>query len=437
MLTAIIIFLVTYVLIASEKVDKTLAALLGAVVMIVLRAVPYERALAAIDMNVIFLLLGMMVIVGIMAQTGVFEWLAIHLARAARGNGVVIMVSFLLMTTVISAFLDNVTTIIMVAPLTILVTQILEIPTKPLLILEAIFSNIGGTATLVGDPPNILIGAKADLSFNAFILNLAPVILIVTAVSVLVVGRIYWKAMRSSEAGRDRIRRAKPELAILQPVVLRRSLIVFGVVLLGFFLGRLVGIDPGLMALAGAVVMALVNKREAHEVLGYVEWNTIFFFVGLFMLIFGLEHNGVFEMMGTKMLAVTGGNLLFTALVILWFSAIASAIVDNIPLVMAMIPLVHSMTPVFARQMGLVGQEAAIAQQIAHPLFWSLALGACLGGNGTLVGASANVVISQIAKRNKQAFTFWEFTKIGFPLMILSLVICTGYIYLRYFAFNG
>lgn len=433
MLSAILIFVVTYVLIASEKVDKTLAALMGAVVMIVSRAVPYEESLKAIDMNVIFLLLGMMVIVGVMAQTGVFEWLAIHLARLARGNGVVIMCSFLLMTAVVSAFLDNVTTIILVAPLTILVTQILEIPTKPLLILEAIFSNIGGTATLVGDPPNILIGSKAGLSFNAFIVNLSPAILIVLAVSLALVGRMYCQSMRSSEAGRDRIRRAKPALAILQPVELKRSLVVFGLVVVGLFLGRLVNIEPGLLALAGGVVMALVNKREAHEVLGYVEWNTIFFFVGLFMLIFGLEHNGVFEMMGHQLLSVTGGSLLVTALAILWFSAIASAIVDNIPLVMAMIPLVQSMTPVFAKQMGLEGQEALIAQQISSPLFWSLALGACLGGNGTLVGASANVVISQIAKRNNHGFTFWEFSRLGFPLMILSLVLCTGYVYLRYF----
>ena len=433
MLVASIIFLLTYVLIASEKVDKTLAALMGAVVMVIARVVPYNAALTAIDMNVIFLLLGMMVIVGVMAQTGVFEWLAIHLARLAQGNGLLIMCSFLLMTAVVSAFLDNVTTIILVAPLTILVTQILEIPTKPLLILEAIFSNIGGTATLVGDPPNILIGTKADLSFNAFILNLSPVILIVLAVSLLVVGRIYYKAMRSSEAGKERIRRAKPELAILQPVELRRSLVVFALVIIGLFVGRLVDIEPGLLALAGGVAMALVNKREAHEVLNYVEWNTIFFFVGLFMLIFGLEHNGVFEMMGKELLHMTGGNLLVTALAILWFSAIASAIVDNIPLVMAMIPLVQSMTPVFAKQMGLEGSEVLIAQRISEPLFWSLALGACLGGNGTLVGASANVVISQIAKRNNHGFTFWEFSKIGFPMMILSLIFCTVYIYLRYF----
>jgi Na+/H+ antiporter NhaD/arsenite permease-like protein len=433
MLAALAIFIVTYVLIASEKVDKTLAALMGAVVMIVSRTVPYEESLKAVDMNVIFLLLGMMVIVGVMAQTGVFEWLAIHLARLARGNGVVIMCAFLLMTAVVSAFLDNVTTIILVAPLTILVTQILEIPTKPLLILEAIFSNIGGTATLVGDPPNILIGSKAGLSFNAFIVNLSPAILIVLAVSLALVGRMYCQSMRSSEAGRDRIRRAKPALAILQPVELRRSLGVFALVLLGLFLGRLIHIEPGLLALAGGVAMALVNKREAHEVLGYVEWNTIFFFVGLFMLIFGLEHNGVFVMMGRELLHMTGGNLLVTALAILWFSAIASAIVDNIPLVMAMIPLVQSMTPVFAKQMGLEGQEALIAQQISCPLFWSLALGACLGGNGTLVGASANVVISQIAKRNNHGFTFWEFSRLGFPLMVLSLVLCTGYIYLRYF----
>jgi Na+/H+ antiporter NhaD/arsenite permease-like protein len=433
MLTAILVFAATYALIASEKMDKTLAALLGAVVMIALHVVPYDLALRAIDMNVIFLLFGMMVMVGIMAQTGVFEWLAIHLARLARGNGLVLMVSFLLMTAILSAFLDNVTTILLIAPLTILVTEILEIPTKPLLILEAIFSNIGGTATLVGDPPNILIGTRAGLSFNAFIAHLTPAILLVLGASLLWVGWVYRKSMQSSAAGRGRIHRAKPHLAILQPTELKRSLIVFGLVLVGLFTGRLFHVEPGLVALAGGVVMALVNRRDAHEVLGFVEWNSLFFFVGLFMLIFGLEHVGLFERMGGVLLQWTGGNLMVTALAILWFSAFASAIVDNIPLVMAMIPLVQGMTPVFARQMGLEGQEAAIAQHIANPLFWSLALGACLGGNGTLVGASANIVISQVARRNHHGFSFWEFTRIGFPLMILSLVICTGYIVLRYF----
>jgi Na+/H+ antiporter NhaD/arsenite permease-like protein len=435
MITAVIIFLVTYVLIASEKLDKTLAALLGAVAMVVSGAVPYELSLGAIDMNVIFLLVGMMVIVGILSQTGVFEWMAIHLARLGGGNGLVIMISFLVLTAVISAFLDNVTTVILIAPLTIFVTQILEIPTKPILILEAIFSNIGGTATLVGDPPNILIGARAHLSFNEFIINLTPIILIVMAASLVVVGVFYRKKMRTNDTGRERIRRARPDLAILQPGPLRKAAVVFAFVLAGLFLGRFLNIEPGLLAMAGAVVMAIVVRREAHEILTYVEWNTIFFFIGLFMLIFGLEHNGVFEALGRLMLDMTGGNLMMTALAILWFSAIASAIVDNIPLVMAMIPLVQSMAPVFARQMGLEGQEAQISAQITHPLFWSLALGACLGGNGTLIGASANVVIAQVAKRNNQPFSFWDFCKLGIPITLLSLVLCSGYIYLRYF--NG
>ncbi len=433
MIAAVIIFLVTYALIASEKLDKTLAALLGAVVMIVSGTVPYERALGSIDMNVIFLLVGMMVIVGILSQTGVFEWMAIHLARLANGNGLVIMISFLVLTAVISAFLDNVTTVILIAPLTIFVTQILEIPTKPMLIMEAIFSNIGGTATLVGDPPNILIGTRAHLSFNAFIYNLSPIILIVLVASLIVVGLVYRKAMRTNAAGRERIRRARPDLAILQPGPLRKAAVVFFLVLVGLFLGRFLNIEPGLLALAGAVVMAIVVKREAHEILTYVEWNTIFFFIGLFMLIFGLEYNGVFLWMGQMLLKMTGGNLFITAIAILWFSAVASAIVDNIPLVMAMIPLVQSMGPAFAKQMGLEGQEALIGTQILQPLFWSLALGACLGGNGTLIGASANVVISQVAKRNNQPFSFLDFCKLGIPLTLLSLVLCSGYIYLRYF----
>lgn len=433
MLISILIFVVSYIFIASEKVDKTIAALLGAGAVIMFHQISYEEALSLIDLNVVFLLIGMMVIVSVLATTGLFEWIAIKLARVARGEGLHIVIMLLLATAILSAFLDNVTTVILIAPITILLAQILEIPAVPILVLEAIFSNIGGTATLVGDPPNILIGSQTGLSFNAFLLNLAPIVLIVLVVVLLVTRFQVGRSMHTQAAAKERILKSRPELAIVSTVLLKRSLAVFGLVLAGFFLGRVLDIEPGIVALTGAVLMLLVTRTDVHKVLASVEWGTILFFVGLFMLIGSLEVNGVFESMGKYMLNICGGHLLLTTIAVLWFSALVSAVVDNIPLVMAMIPLVKSIVPVFASQMALTGMPADVHTRIEAPLFWALALGACLGGNGSLVGASANVVIAQIARRNHYQLSFWQFTRYGFPFMILSLMVSTLYLWLRYF----
>jgi len=417
----IIVFLVVYFFIATEIIDKTIAALIGAGLMIGLHLVGYEEALHSIDMNVLFLLVGMMIVVNTLTDTGVFEWLAIKLARLAKGNGLVLAIFFMILTAVLSAFLDNVTTVILMAPITILLCQLLEIPAVPILIMEAVFSNIGGTATLVGDPPNILIGSQTHLSFNDFLINLSPPVLVMLVVLLGVMALMFRKTIKTTEQTRKRIEQSRPEKAILQPLVLKKALIVFGLILAGFFGGRALDIEPGIIALVGAMVMVLVCKKDIHHSLVHVEWNTILFFAGLFMMISALEHSHVFEKMGDLILHLCGGNLMATALMILWFSAIASAIVDNIPLVMAMIPLVKGIIPVFAQQMG-IDDPMLIQAQIAEPLLWSLALGACLGGNGTLVGASANVVIAQVANRNGCPITFWSFTKYGFPFMIASLM---------------
>jgi Na+/H+ antiporter NhaD/arsenite permease-like protein len=432
MLLPIIIFCITYLFIVTEKVDKTIAALLGAAAVIMLHVIPSEEALIKVDLNVIFLLIGMMIIVTVLSETGVFEWVAIKTAQIARGNGLIITLLFVTTTAVFSAFLDNVTTVILIAPITILIAQILEIPVVPLLILESIFSNIGGTATLVGDPPNILIGSQTNLSFNDFIINLGPVIAVVLLAGVALVALVYRSKLKTTPTARERITTARPERAILEPVKLKRSMIIFGLILLGFFLGRLMDWEPGIVALAGGLVMILVTRSDLHQVMRKVEWGTILFFAGLFMLVGALEFNGIFERLGSLVLTLCSGHLLLTAITILWFSAITSAIVDNIPLVMAMIPLVKSIIPAFATQMGL-SDPAMIHSQIESPLFWALALGACLGGNGTLVGASANVVVAQIARRNAYSLTFWNFTRQGLPYMFMSLIISTVYIYLRYF----
>ena len=426
------IFAAAYLFIASEKVDKTIAAMLGAGLMIAFGVAGFNDMLGKIDLNVLGLLIGMMVIVNIMATTGVFEYLAVKIARQTKGNGVLVVMEFLLATAFISAFMDNVTTVILMAPVTILITQLLRLPTVPILIMEAIFSNIGGTATLIGDPPNILIGASCNLSFNDFLINLTPVVLIVMAVTLGVVLLQMRKNLRTAPSAVAQVRLTEPKLAILEPARLSRSMWVFAFVLLGFFTSRLTGLVPGIIAICGAFVMALVCKIELSHMLEKVEWNTILFFSGLFMMVGALEIDGVFNSLGQWMIHMTDGNFALTMMIILWGSAILSAVIDNIPLVISMIPLIQSIVPIFAGQMGIAGSEELITAQIREPLFWALALGACLGGNGTLIGASANVVVCQIARKNRYPVTFWQFTRYGFPLMILSVAICSVYLYFRY-----
>ena len=427
----ILIFTVAYLFIASEKIEKAVAAILGAGAMAVCGVAKTSDMLAKIDLNVLGLLIGMMIIVNIMAASGVFEWIAVTIARRTRGNGILIAVEFLLATAFISAFMDNVTTVILMAPVTILICQFLNLPAVPLLILEAVFSNIGGTATLIGDPPNILIGASCGLSFNDFLLNLTPVIVLMTALLLGLVIFLLRKRLHTGEEVLERVRMTDPARAILEPVVLRRSLIVFAVILLGFFTTRLTGLDAGVIALCGAFFMAQVCRVNLTGMLEKVEWPTILFFCGLFMMVGALELNGVFGKLGQGLLKLTDGNFGLTLMMILWSGAILSAIIDNIPLVIAMIPLIHSIIPAFAASMGYT-DAAEISRHVAQPLFWALALGACLGGNGTLIGASANVVISQLARKNGYALSFREFTKYGFPLMLLSVLISSGYLYWRY-----
>lgn len=431
MLGSIVLFAISYVLIATEKLDKTAAALLGGSAGILLGLVPHEAALEAIDLNVVFLLMGMMIVVNILAGTGLFEWVAVTIARAARGDGARILLLFLLATAVLSALLDNVTTVILIAPITILICEILELEVVPFLVLEAVASNVGGTATLIGDPPNVLIASATGLSFNEFVVHLAPAVAVMMLLGLPLVMLYGKRSFQVREDLKERLLRARPDKAILEPVRLKRALTVFGGMLLAFFASHSLHIEPGIVAITGALVMAIVCRVDLHHALEKVEWNSIFFFVGLFMLIGALEHNHVFESLGLTILDVTAGNFAATALVVLWFAAIASAIVDNIPLVIAMIPLIRTIVPVFADHMGVTDPEV-IRLQIEEPLYWALALGACLGGNGSLVGASANVVVAQIARRNRYDFTFWAFTRMGLPVMFGTTAIASVYLWLRY-----
>ena len=433
MWTSILIFAVCYFFIATEKIDKTVIALIGAFLVIAFQLVPYEHALEKVDLNVIYLLIGMMVVVGILASTGLFEWIAIVVAQKAKGSGLRLLVLLCLVTAVLSAFLDNVTTIILIAPVTILITQLLEIPTVPFLIFETIASNIGGTGTQIGDPPNIIIGSQSSLGFNDFIVHLGPAAVVILVVILVVQVLLMGGKFTVGDRAKRRLAEACPELAIIHPLRLRNALIVLAILFAGFFFGHLLHIETGIVALGGAMLMVLVCKIPLEEGLEKVEWNTILFFVGLFMLVGALEENGLFELLGNGLVDLTGGNLLLTCIAILWFSALFSACVDNIPLVIATIPIIQTIIPEYAASLNLVEGSEGCMTLVAEPLYWSLALGACLGGNGSLIGASANVVVAQIATRNNYRMSFMDFTRVGFPIMLLSVTLATGYVYLRYF----
>ncbi len=432
MLASIIIFALVYAAIISEKINKTIAALLGAVAVIVFHLVPYKVAIEAVDLNVIFLLVGMMTCVYILSKTGFFEWTAISIAKLMRGNAIAILILFLALTSLFSAFLDNVTTIILLAPVTILITQILEISAAPFLILEAIVSNIGGTSTLIGDPPNIIIGSKADLSFNDFLINLGPIVIVIFLVFIITNFLIFKKRLKVPQLVRARVLGAIPHLAITDKKNMIRSLIIFGFVILGFFLHSFLHIQAGIIAIAGAAVMLFVCKSDEEATLKSVEWSVIFFFIGLFIIISSLEYNGLFEIFSKNLIKISSGNLFFTCMILLWGSAFASAIFDNIPFIIAMTPMVQKVIVFYSSMTGITDPHA-IQMQIAHPLWWSLALGVCLGGNGTLIGASANVVVSQIGNKNNIPITFKKFFKYGFPFMIQSVLISSILIWLRYF----
>lgn len=436
MLLALAIFTVTYILIVTEKVDRTAAAILGAAAMIALHLIPHHAAMELVDLEVIFLLTGMMVVVGVLSETGLFEWVAIFIARAARGSAILILVGLLFATAVLSAFLDNVTTVVLIAPITILLTQILDIPTIPFLVLQALFSNIGGTATLIGDPPNILIASTSGLNFNQFLLHLSPAVLLVMGVVLAYLAISKRKVFRATPAARLRIMHAHPELAITDPFRLRRGLAVFALIITGFCAGHLIDLPPGVVALAGAFLMLIVCRTGIREAMEKVEWETIYFLIGLFILVGTLEHVGVFEVLGRAMFGAIGNNQPALAVAVIWISGGLSAAFGNIPVVIAFMPLVESILKAYFEPLGgMAGLSPQEIGSVADPLWWSLALGSCLGGNGTLFGAAANVVVAQIAKKNGYPITFGTFIRYGLPVTVASLTICSIYVLLRYYAF--
>jgi Na+/H+ antiporter NhaD/arsenite permease-like protein len=430
LITASVILVVTFMLVITDRYDRSLLALLGAGAMILSGVLTQEEAIRGIDFNTIALLTGMMILVSVARRSGVFEFLAIASAQAVHASPAGMLCLLSLVTAIASALLDNVTTVLLIAPVTLAITQRLRVPPFPFLFTEIMASNIGGTATLIGDPPNIMIGSAAGLSFNAFILNLAPVIVVVLAVQLLLTHLFWGRSTHAAQADRDAVMALSARTAITDPRLLRLSLAVFAITMLAFIFAPLLRLEPGAIAIIAAASLMLLDNLVHHRseqtgkisaVYGDVDWITIFFFVGLFIVVHGLERTGAIADLAQALVVFSHGNLALTASAILWGAAILSAIVDNIPFVAAMIPLIKILAPNFG------GDEALL------PLWWALSLGACLGGNGTLIGASANLAVAGLAQRNGVRFDFLTYAKYAAPLTVVSLAIAQLYLWLRYF----
>lgn len=426
---AVCLLLFVYAIIMAEKFNRAVLSLLGAGLMILCGVLNQQQAVAGIDFNTIGLLTGMMVIVAISQKTGMFQYVAIKASKIVKGEPWGILVMLSLVTAVFSALLDNVTTVLLVAPVTLLITDALGVRPYPYLFALILASNIGGTATLIGDPPNIMIGSAAHLSFSDFLVNLTPIIPVIFIVVIGVIWFMFGRDLKASDEKKQLIMRFDENEAIKDVPLLKKSLFVLTLVISGFTVAHTLHLEPATIAMFGAALLLLLqswgqplhDKDHAYEgIMAEVEWTTIFFFVGLFIIVTGVEHTGVIAMLGEKTLEMTGGDFTATAGAILWVSAVASALIDNIPFVATMIPLIQSMGPTFG------GDEALI------PLWWALALGACLGGNGSLIGASANLIVAGFAQRAGHPIAFLTFMKHAFLIMLLTVGISHIYLYLRY-----
>jgi len=426
---AVTILLVVYAVIMAEKFNRAVLALLGAGLMILCGVITQQQAVAGIDFNTIGLLTGMMVIVAISQKTGMFQYVAIKAAKAVKGSPWGILVMLSIVTAVFSAFLDNVTTVLLIAPVTLLITDALGVRPYPYLFAQIFASNIGGASTLIGDPPNIMIGSAANLSFMDFIVNLAPITPVIFLLTLGVIWFMFGRDLTASQEKRDLIMQFDENEALKDIPLLKKCLFVLFAVIAGFSVAHTFHLEPATIAMFGAATLLLLQtygqpvheKDHAYEgIMSDVEWTTIFFFVGLFIIVTGVEHTGVIASLGEKVLELTDGDFNATVGAVLWVSAIASALIDNIPFVATMIPLVQSMEPTFG------GAEAI------EPIWWALALGACLGGNGSLIGASANLIVAGFAQRAGHPILFLQFMKHAFLLMIMSIAISHVYIYWRY-----
>ena len=414
---AIVIFVIVMALIISEKVHRTTAALAGAVALILAGVISFDTSVHHIDFGTLGVLVGMMIFVAVVKNSGIFEYLAIRAAKLAKGNPWIIMVLFCLITAVLSAFLDNVTTVLLIGPVTYTVCKMLEISPVPFFITEIIASNVGGTATLIGDPPNIMIGSATGLTFFDFLIYDGPAVLIILAVSILMFYALYGRKMAVSADKQASIMSLHAHEAIKSPSLFKKSVVMIVLVALAFVLHGTFHVEPAVVALAAAAIMLLLGRADVEHTLMDVEWSTIGFFAGLFVVVGGLAETGVIEMLAYALIDLTGGDLMITIIVLVWASAIISSFLDNIPLVATLIPIIQTMETTGIDVM---------------PLWWAVSLGACIGGIGSLIGASANVVLAGISGKYGHPITFMEYTRIGFPMMIVFTAIACIYLVLRF-----
>jgi len=421
MIIALAVFVLVYALLIWDKINRAVISLLGAGALVILGVLNQEVAVEGIDFNTLGLLVAMMSIVAICQKTGMFQYLAIKSAKAAKGDPWKILVALSIVTAVVSALLDNVTTVLLTVPITFLITDELNIKPYPFLLAQILSSNIGGTATLIGDPPNIMIGSAVGLTFMDFVWNVGPVIPFVLIGTLVPLKFIYGKQMKVPNELKARIMAFNEIEAIRDFAMLKKCLVVLVLVIGAFVMQKPLHLEAATIGLFGAAVMLLVTGEDLHQVMEKAEWTTIFFFLGLFVIVHSLVEVGLIKTLASKTLEFTGGNMKVAGMTILWVSSVASAFVDNIPFVATMIPLIKGMAQAF-------GGPDKIG-----PLWWALSLGACLGGNGTLIGASANVVVAGMAHKSGHQISFVKFTLLAFPLMILSIIISMVYMYLRFF----
>jgi Na+/H+ antiporter NhaD/arsenite permease-like protein len=433
-LIAVAVFLFTYALIIDERIHRAVAAMFGAAIVVFIGVVPWEGLLEHVDFGTIFLLLGMMIIVNTARGSGLFEYIAIRTAKLANGSPIRILILFALVTAVVSAFLDNVTTVLLLTPMLLYVARVMKLNPVPFLVTEIFASNIGGAATLIGDPPNIMIASSAGLTFNEFLIHLGPIMAVDMVILLLMMYVIYGRSMKVSPGEREEMVRTLDSLderaAITDRVLFRQSVIVIAFVVLLFFIhdriGEILhivlpfvdpamGLEPAEVALIGAAVLLFWSRQSPEEIFEKVEWPALFFFGGLFVIVGALVETGIIASIAAVMIENVGsvGEAMF---IVTWFAAIASAIVDNIPLTAAMIPLIHDL-----------GTTMDV-----YPLWWSLALGACLGGNGTAIGASANVVVIGIAEREGIGITFIDFLKVGMLVLFVTVGVGFGMLWLTF-----
>lgn len=414
---AVAVFLIVILLIITERVHRTAAAMAGAMVLILTGVMSADKALSYIDFNTIGVLVGMMIFVAIVRQSGMFEYIAVRAAKAVHGDPWKIMVAFTLITAVLSAILDNVTTVLLVGPISIAIARMLKIDPVPFLMGQILASNVGGTATLIGDPPNIMIGSAAHLSFMDFLDNTGFVVLFILAVLILLMKIVYEKKIELGTVDTGAVENLDPSKSITNRALMKKGILVLICVIVGFMFHDKLGIESSVIALTAAAVMLIIGREDVNEAIQDVEWTTILFFMSLFVVVGGLTETGIIKELASKIIDATNGHPMITMLVLLWASALLSSILDNIPFVATLIPLILAMQ---ADGMDVTS------------FWWAISLGACLGGNGTMIGASANVVLSDISTKHGYPITFKSYLKVGMPFMLLSIVISTVFLVVKF-----